>query len=207
MRFTIVTAACLLAHGTLQAATPNCKTDTLEAYIDLGPQGCQVGGVVYANFAYTPGASAAAIMTANLVTVTPVFIPPATGRLTFSARWSAGKGQTMDPIISYTAALPAGASLPSSLQLALGTVHFAATTAAVSINENTNLRDSTGNPVTLNVFECSDLCVPKPSDLFDFNPTGISVLILSNHLMISGGNGTADLDSFSNSLDLCIVCD
>jgi hypothetical protein len=200
--------ALLLGAGLLAAAPPNCKQDTLEAYIDMGPQGCALGAVVYANFSYQADATGGAtIITAGQITVTPIVIPVTTGRFTFSALWKVAGGQTQKSVISYTASLPAGDSLPGSLELTLGTATVRGLVGSVKVDEATNLVDSSGNRVALHVFDqCVEVCSEKLFDSFDFNPTNIPVFILQDTVTLSGGDGGATLDSFANLLNTCIVC-
>jgi len=196
---------CLIACGLLSATPPACITGTLTSYIALGPQGCTIGTVVYANFTYSIVSPSIA---ANQITVMPTFVAPTTGRLTFSGPWNVPKDQMQEADISYTAALPAGSSLPSALQLILGTAQIKGVIGNVTIDEQTNLPGaSTGGDETLSVFDrCTEVCQTKALDNFNFNSTNISVLILSNHLSLSGGTGGVTLDQFTNSLTLCTVC-
>jgi len=188
-----------LAFGMLWAAPPTCVTGTLASYIGLGAEGCTFIGNTFANFAYSASASGGAVVIkADQITVTPLFIPTATASFNFSAPWSVGRDQTQDSTISYTTVLPCGDGQTAELDLALGPAHIGGIIGSVRVDETTNVGK-------LSVFDrCTEVCQTKPSDSLTFNP--VSVVLISDHVSLSGGLGGASLSGFSSTLNRCIPC-
>jgi hypothetical protein len=189
----------LLACGWLSAAPPDCGLGTLADYIALGALGCTLNGDVFANFSYSSGAGGgAAAIIADQITVTPFVVVPAAARLNFSAPWSVDQEQTQESVIRYTIVPPPGFTVPSQLQLALGSVRIAGIIGSVIVHETTNL----GN---LSVFNrCTEVCQAKTNATLDFDP--VSVVLVSHHVRLSGGTGGASLDQFGAVLDRCVLC-
>jgi hypothetical protein len=203
MKLNIV-AGLVLGCGLLSAAPPPCVTGTLASYIALGAQGCALDGDVFANFTYSATSSGGApTITADQITVTPLIAVPTTAVLFFAAPWKVAAGQTQDSKIQYTIVPPptSGATTtpPSSqLGLTLGSARVGGIIGAVAVNETTNV----GN---LSVFErCVDVCQIETSDTLNFVP--VSVVLVSDQVSLSGGNGGASLTDFSASLNRCILC-
>jgi hypothetical protein len=195
-----IAAGYSLACALLSAAPPSCITGTLASYIALGAEGCTFNGNVFANFAYSASASGGATMIrADQITVVPLLILPETARFSFSAPWSVGKGQKQDSIISYTAVLPCGNTQRAQLDLTLGAPHIGSMIGSVTVDETTDVGD-------LHVFDrCVELCQPpKANDSLQFSP--VSVLLISDHVSLSGGLGGASLSEFASALNRCILC-
>jgi hypothetical protein len=171
----------------------------LASYIALGAEGCTFDGNVFANFAYSANASGGAVaIQADQILLTPSFLAPGTTRFNFSAPWSVGRDQTQNSIISYSAVLPCGDTRPAQLELILVPGHIGGLIGAVRVNESTNV----GN---LSIFDrCLEVCQIQTTDSLNFSP--VSVLIISDHVNISGGTGGASLKEFDTQLNLCYLC-
>jgi len=191
---------CLLACGRLSAAPKPCVNASLADYIALGALGCTLNGDVFANFSYSSGAGGgAAAITADQITVTPFVVVPAAARLNFSAPWSVDQEQTQESVIRYTIVPPPGFTVPSQLQLALGSVRIAGIIGSVIVHETTNLGSN------LSVFNrCTEVCQDKTNATLDFDP--VSVVLVSHHVHLSGGTAGASLDQFGAVLDRCVFC-
>ena len=195
----------VLALLTVVAYTPawaiprECVKGTLASYIRLGANGCTLGGVTYADFAYFAQVSGGArAVKAEEIAVTPLPIVPGESRLGFSAPWKAAKGQGLDSTISYRAVLPRRDTLPALLELNLGHVAIGGIIGAVSVDESTNVGD-------LSVFgRCADACEAKARDSRQFHPVG--VVRITDHVKLTGGNDGASLDKFESGMNLCLVC-
>lgn len=198
----------LLAPAFMWAAPPQCKQDSLTNYIALGAGGCELGGVVYANFQYLGGSTGGApVITAGDITVTPSFIAPSTGNLTFTAPWKVGGAgviadQSQTSNIMYSATITNGETSSDALSLALGTVGIAGTGSA-TVTEVTDLAPPN---YLLDVYEtCNpELCKTQPTASLQFSnfPT-LQVVDVVN--VVSTGNVTS-LASFEASLNTCFPC-
>ena len=188
-----------LACGLAWAAQPACVTGTLASYIALGAEGCTFDGTIFANFAYSASASGgASTIRADQITVVALLIVPSTAGFNFSAPWSVAKEQTQDSIISYTAVLPCGDVQTAQLSLTLGTARIGGIIGSVTVNETTNVGK-------LSVLDrCTEICQTKISDSLKFNP--VSVILISDHVSLSGGNGGSSLSEFASALNRCIPC-
>jgi hypothetical protein len=172
---------------------------TLADYIALGAQGCSLNGDVFANFSYSTGASGGgATITADQIFVTPLVAVPATAVLNFSAPWSVDPDQTQESVIRYTIVPPPGGTLPSQLQLRLGTALVGGITGGVAVHELTNV----GNVTVFN--RCTEVCQDKTHASLDFDP--VSVVLVTHHVRLLGGTGGASLNEFGAALDRCILC-
>jgi hypothetical protein len=191
---------CVLSCGLLSANSPTCVTGTLAAYIALGAQGCTLNGNVFANFSYAAIASrGAATITADQITVAPLVAVPATARFSFSAPWSVDRHQTQDSAITYTLVPPPSGTVPSQLQVTLGTARVGGILGSVTVNETTNVGR------LLSVFEhCTEVCQTKIHDELNFEP--VSVVLVTVHVNLSGGTGGASLIEFGAALDRCPPC-
>jgi hypothetical protein len=177
-----ISAGYVLVCGALSAAPPTCVTGTLTSYITLGAEGCTFDGNSFANFAYSAHASGgAAVVKADQIVITPLLLPPEEARLSFSAPWAIGQGQTQDSVISYTVVLPCGDTQPALLDLTLGAAQIGGIIASVTVDETTNV----GKLNVLN--RCVEVCQEKSSDSLNFKP--VSVLLIRNHVSLSGGVG------------------
>jgi hypothetical protein len=200
MRLTLSFAAGILFTFSLLRAAPSpCVTGTLSSYIALGANGCTFGRTVFANFGYSGTAKGGApIIQADQITVTPILIVPATAKFTFSAAWNVAGGQVQDGVIEYTAALPCDDTATAELDLTLGTAQVRGIIGNVIVHESTNVGD-------LSVFErCTEICQSKTSDMRQFQP--VRVLLVSDHVSLTGGSGGASLKEFGAALNLCIPC-
>jgi hypothetical protein len=200
MRLTLnLAAGILFTVGLLTAAPPTCVTGTLASYIALGASGCTFGRTVFANFGYSgTGKGGAPIIRADQITVTPILIVPATARFSFSAAWNVASGQVQDSVIAYTAALPCDDTATAELDLTLGPAQVGGNIGNAIVHESTNVGD-------LSVFErCTEICQSKTSDMRQFQP--VRVLLVSDHVSLTGGSGGASLKEFGAALNLCIHC-
>ena len=198
-RTLMIGAGCFLVSGLLWAAPPPCVTGTLASYIALGAEGCSFDGNVFANFAYSTSASGgAATIRTDQIEVTPSFLAPEASRFSFSARWSVAPDQTQDSAISYTAVLPCGDTRTAQLELTLGTAHIGSRIGRVTVEESTNVGK-------LGVFErCDGICQTNTIDSLKFNP--VAVVLISDHVNLSGETGGASVGEFANLLNLCYLC-
>lgn len=194
-----LTVACFLVCGLLSAAPPTCSTGTLASYIALGAEGCTFDGNVFANFTYSAKSTGgAAIVRADQITAVPAFLAPETTRFTFSAPWAVATEQSQDSAIGYTVVLPCGDTRTAQLGLLLGSTQIKNIFGGVTVEESTNLGK-------LNVFtRCTEVCQTKTSDSLNFSP--VTVLLINEHVNITGGNGGASLDEFTAQLNLCYLC-
>ena len=194
-----IVAGCLFACGLLSADPPTCGPGTLADYIALGAQGCNLNGNVFANFSYAARAGGgAATITADQINVTPFVVVPAAARLNFSAPWSVDQDQTQDSVIKYTIVPPPGATVPFQLQLTLGIAKVGGIIGSVMVNESTNVG-------RISVFDrCTEVCQFKTNESLDFDP--VSVVLIRNHVSLSGGTGGASLSEFGAVLDRCRLC-
>jgi hypothetical protein len=194
-----IAVACFSASGLLSAAPPACITGTLASYIVLGAEGCTFYGNVFANFTYSSSASGgAATIKADQIIVSPSFLAPETTRFSFSAPWSPSARQSQDSVISYTAVLPCGDTRTAQLDLTLGTTQIKGIFGSVTVDESTNVG-------RLSVFtRCTEVCEEQANESLTFNP--VSVLLVSNHVSLTGGNSGASLKEFAGLLNLCYPC-
>jgi hypothetical protein len=200
MRLTLnLAAGTLFTFGLLTAAPPPCVRATLANYIELGPEGCSFDGNVFANFTYSAKASGgASIIRADQITVVPIFLAPETTRFTFSAPWTVNSGQSQDSVVGYTAVLPCGDTRTAQLDLTLGTTQIRGIIGSVTTDESTNVGK-------LSVFSrCTEVCQTKANDSLNFNP--VSVVLVTDHVSLTGGNGGASLKEFAAQLNLCYLC-
>src|SRR5947207_2591253 len=194
-----IAAGCLLTCGLLAADPPACVSGTLANYMALGAGGCTLAGVTFANFAYSAKSNGGApVITADQITVTPVLVIPETGQFTFSAPWSVANAQSQVSVIRYTAVLPCGDTAPAELDLTLGAAHIGGIAGSVSVQEITNVGK-------LSVFEtCAEVCQTKNSDRIQFKP--VSVVLITEQVILSGASGGASLNGFTAALNRCIPC-
>jgi hypothetical protein len=194
-----VAVGCLFSCGWLSAAPPTCVTGTLASYIALGAQGCTLNGDVFANFSYSADASGdAATITADQIIVTPLVIVPAVARFNFSAPWSVDRDQKQESVIRYTIVPPPGGAAPFRLQLTLGTPLVGGIIGGVRVTEITNVGH-------LSAFvRCTEVCQIKANDSLEFDP--VSVVLVSDHVSLSGGTGGASLSEFGAAVDRCSLC-
>ena len=97
--------------------------------------------------------------------------------------------------MSYTIVPPSGGPASSQLQLALGTAWVAGIIGAAAVQETTNVGK-------LHVFNrCTEVCQPKTKDSQDFD--SVSVVLVTDHVHLSGGTGEASLSEFGATLDRC----
>jgi hypothetical protein len=192
-------AGTLFTLGLLNASPPPCVTGTLASYIALGANGCTFGRTVFANFSYSGTAKGGApIIRSDQITVTPLLIVPATAKFSFSAAWNVANSQEQDSVIEYTAALPCDDTATVELDLDLGAAQVRGLIGSVVVQESTNVGD-------LNVFErCTEICQSKTSDRRQFQP--VRVLLVSDHVSLTGVSGGASLKEFAVALNLCIPC-
>ena len=205
------TKLCVLAATLLLMAVPSfgqvasrpCVQGTLASYIALGPVGCSLDGVTFANFAYastsTAGISPNQIIV-NPVPSGPVIDPPLFRGLNFTAPWRVASGASEQSVISYTATPFAPVAFPSSglLTLTLGNSTVSGIIGSATVTETTNVG-------TLSVFDrCADACSLKKTDQLKFSP--ITVLHVTNTVALSGGTGGASLSSFAADYNLCPAC-
>jgi hypothetical protein len=123
---------------------------------------------------------------------------PETARFSFSANWHVASGQGQDSVIAYTAALPCDDTATAELDLTLGLAQVEGIIGDVIVHESTNVGD-------LSIFErCTELCQSKTSDMRQFQP--VRVLLVSDHVSLTGGSGGASLMDFVAALNLCIPC-
>jgi hypothetical protein len=195
----ILTAGSLFVCGLLSADSPVCTTGTLAQYIALGAKGCTFDGDVFANFSYTGNAgNGASAITADQIVVTPLVAIPATAIFNFSAPWRVGQDQTQSAEIKYTIVPPAGGALPPQLRLTLGAAQVGGIIGSVTVNEPTNVG-------LLSVFEqCAEVCRANLNALHNFAP--VSVVLVTLHVMLSGGTGGALLNQFVTAFDRCPLC-
>lgn len=198
-----IAALFLLAPALVWADPPQCKQDTLTNYIALGATGCELAGVVYANFRYqansTGGASA---ITSNQIEVTPSIVVPSTSNFTFAAPWSVNAGQSQSSVITYTAANTTGTTSTEALALALGTVSIGGVGSA-TVTEVTDLAPPNN---LLQVFEsCNgELCQSQSNASLQFS--NFPVLQITEVIdVVSTGNVTS-LKSYETSLNTCVPC-
>jgi hypothetical protein len=189
----------LLVSGLLSAAPPTCFTETLASYIALGAEGCTFDGNVFANFSYSANASGgASIIRADQIMVAPLFLAPDTTRFNFSAQWSISSEQSQDSVIGYTVVLPCGDTRTAQLDLMLGPSQIRGIFGSVTVDESTNVGK-------LSVFtRCTEVCQTKTNDSLNFDP--VSVLLVTEHVSLRGGNGGASLKEFAAQLSLCYLC-
>jgi hypothetical protein len=194
-----ITMVVLMGCGLLSATPPTCVAGTLASYIALGAGGCTSAGVTFANFSYTAAAGGGApTIRANQITVKPLFIVPEAMRFNFQAPWSVGERQSQDSIITYTAVLPCGDTRTAEADLNLGAAQFGGIIGSVIVNETTNVGK-------LSVFvRCLENCQSKESDQHEFNP--VSVVLITDHVSLLGGNGGARMNEFSAGMNRCIPC-
>jgi hypothetical protein len=127
-----------------------------------------------------------------------MLIVPATAKLSFSAPWNVGSAETQDSVIKYTAVLPCGVTQPAELDLTLGSAHLGGTIGSATVQEETNVGG-------LTVFNrCAEVCQAKTSDALQFKP--VSVVLITDHVSLTGGTDGASLDEFGAALNVCIPC-
>ena len=140
MRFVLkIAVVFLLTPMLLWAAPPQCTQGTLAQYINLGAQGCELAGVVYANFTYQGSSTGGApVIQSSEIEVTPSIAVPSTGNFTFAASWDVNGGQSQTSKITYSAAIPSSQTSSDALALALGPVQIGAMGSA-TVTEKTNV--------------------------------------------------------------------
>jgi hypothetical protein len=194
-----VTLACFIACASISATPRACETGTLATYIELGAEGCTLGGNTFANFTYSGNASGGATtIKADQIIVRPLVIVPEASRFSFSAPWSVAKNQSQDSIISYTIVLPCGGTRDAQLDLTLGQATILGIIGSAAVEETTNVGK-------LGVFDrCIEICQMEADDSLKFSP--VSVVLISDHVKLTGGTNGASLNEFGAGLNLCIPC-
>lgn len=194
-----VAAVFLLAPTFVWATPPQCKQDTLTQYIALGSQGCELAGVVYANFTYQGSSTGGApVIQSGDIEVTPSVVVPSTGNFTFAAPWAVNGGQSQTSKITYSAAIANGQTSSDALSLALGPVQIGAMGSA-TVTEKTNVG-------TLQVFEsCGEVaCQRKGNDNLQFS--NALVVLVNEEVDVVGTEGFTALKSYEASLNSCVPC-
>ena len=186
----------LISSRFLAAAPPSCVQDSLANYIALGAQGCTLGGAVFANFSYSTSGSGGGVPAAQ-IKVAPTLGIPATPGFTFAAKWHAVAGQSQESVISYSD-VSSSSIQTQVLHLDLGPAQIGGIIGSVTVQESTNVGD-------LNVFlQCVEVCRSKPSDQLSFS--AVSVVLVTDHVTLTGGQSGASLSSFSVAFDFCPPC-
>ena len=199
----IVAVVFLLISLPAMAAPAPCVRGTLASYIALGTTGCTFENSVFANFAYPLPPGATTSVTPQQIIVTPVPGPIIEGfflGLNFTGNWTAGSGELLHAIISYTVTppLPVSSASPGTITLDLGQVQISGIIGSVNVTQETNV----GN---LSVFEnCADACTLKSTDTLSFAP--VKALTVTNVLTLNGGNGGVLLRKFAANYVLCPMC-
>jgi hypothetical protein len=84
------------------------------------------------------------------------------------------------------------------MDLALGVASVEGIIGGVTVNQSTNVGG-------LTVFgRCAEVCQTKTNDRRLFEP--VSVLLITDHLKLDGGNGGASVNEFASGLNRCIPC-
>jgi hypothetical protein len=198
MRRTFLCLVGILSISSLaSAATPECVSGTLASYIALGSEGCSIGVVTFANFGYAAKARGdAQQIPPDQVKVDPlnvIFSP----RLSFSAKWTAGSGQTQDSFIKYTVQPDSAHTNTGILQLQFGTAQVGLF-GTIAVWESTDIGE-------LHVLtECTEVCRSKKTDTLQFWPMG--TLQVTDHVSVVSRNGEASLSSFTATFNLCFLC-
>lgn len=198
MKRTLISLVGFVASVSLAtAAAPPCVPGTLATYIAQGSEGCSIGPLTVADFAYSTKASGGAQqIPPDHVQVSPSFAVPAAASLSFSANWQVTSGQTQDSFIKYTVVGAATASGELTLQLGAYQVGF----GTAVLNENTNI----GN---LRVFAtCGEVaCNSKTTDTLQFSPAAVGLQVV-DHVKLSAILGPTSLSGFSAKFDFCPAC-
>lgn len=199
MRLVLKVAIFLLAPTFVWAAPPQCQQEKLSQYIALGSQGCELAGVVYANFAYQGSSTGGApVIQSGDIEVTPSTVVPSTGNFTFAANWDVNGGQSQTSKITYIA-VPSSEISSGELALALGPVQIGAIGSA-TVTETAN------DIGMLQVFEkCGEVaCQAQLNDSLQFNDA--TVVSVSDEVDVAATEGTTTLKSYETSLNSCVPC-
>lgn len=199
-----IAALSFLAPVLVWADPPQCKQDTLTNYIALGATGCELAGVVYANFKYQANATGgASAITSNQIEVTPSIVVPSTSNLTFAAPWGVNAGQSQSSVITYTAANTTGTTSTEALDLTLGTVQI----TGVGWATVTEITDLAPPNYLLEVFKscnAAGTCQSQSNASLQFS--NFPVLQITEVIdVVSMGNVTS-LKSYETSLNTCVSC-
>ena len=203
-----IAALFLLAPAFVWANPPQCQTGTLTQYINLATPGCELAGVVYANFKYQANATGgASAITSDQITVTPSIVVPSTGNFTFSAPWSVSGGQSQSSVITYTATNTNGTTSTEALDLTLGTVQI----TGVGWATVTEITDLAPPNYLLEVFKscnAAGTCQTQSSASLQFS--AFPVLEITEVIDVvstgSAAEGSTVLKSYETSLNTCVSC-
>ena len=84
------------------------------------------------------------------------------------------------------------------MDLTLGSTQIRGIVGSVTVDKSTNVGK-------LSVFtRCTEVCQTKTNDSLNFNP--VSVVLVTDHVSLTGGNGGASLKEFAAQLNLCYLC-
>jgi hypothetical protein len=189
----------LLACPQFVHAVDTCKTGTLESYIELGSAGCQFNGAIYYNFAFgspsTVSISASEILVIpSLVTSTTLFPGLNFEPFVTAAGWTAAAGNTKLFNITYdvTSMLPIAPS-SAALTLDLGKAKVSGTIGSAKVTEAVSTPTTSSS---LEVYDtCDDVCTVQKIDSVTITPASTLHTILT--VLLNGGNGGVELDSFA----------
>jgi hypothetical protein len=193
----------LLASTFVWAAPPQCQPGTLDQYIALGAQGCELAGVVYADFQYQGSSTGGApVITAKQITVTPNTVVPSTGNFTFAAPWSVGVassgGQSQTSTITYIGA-PSSEISSGALALALGP-------AQVGTVGSATVTETAIDIGMLKVFESCNLETCQSEGNASLQFSNATVVSLSETVEVVATEGSTSLKSYETSLNTCVPC-
>jgi hypothetical protein len=190
-------AVAILAGGSLKAGP--CAPDTLFNYMSLGATGCTVGEYTANNFGFTPlGASGGALpLAANQINVTPTV----SGKISLnfaSSGFVVTGAQSVQYLIGYTLD-PSDPiqSMDDVMDPPSAVIGFAKVTTADCLGAawTAGPTCSTGNTVTLNVFDSNG--ATQFTDSKTFAP--VFILGVRNTIDLEAMNGSASFDSFGNT--------
>ena len=151
--------------GSAAPVSPVCAPGTLQQYIDLGVNGCQLGDKFFFNFGYVPFPAFIPNPTPNQILVTPISTALNPGfTFTSNPAWTA-----VGPDIAFTVLIQPQGNPIADASLALG-VDQVAPNGSVGINERLCLNGtwdrpsfitcSTNNSTTLIVADAAPPVVP-----------------------------------------------
>lgn len=160
----------------------SCQTGSLAAYMAPG-YSCSAGSLTFSNFSYTGTATNSAPVSASEITIVP-----SGDSLLLEGPWSAGAGQSLDSVITYTVA--ATGAVISGVDVSM--LGFNAVEGGlISVSAS-----ALGNGTLLALLNYAQSGGLSTSSTAGFDP--VQGAQISTNISVTGNNGQADITYVDN---------
>jgi hypothetical protein len=167
---------------------------SLQDYINLGSTGCNIGNLLFSNFSYPPGAySDAEVIPASDVIVQTHSGPNA--GLTFEGEWYSTSVGTISQQLAYSVAEMNNQPLINGVALSFEGYAGVGITPFASVGQVLCLGAPSAPCGATNFFQVATSTVSNVS----LSITPVAVLGVQTFIFVNGGNGQADVDTFTNT--------